>query len=482
MYNQGGMPSSAPHEQQPLDAYSPFYNPSPGSLPSSEFLAQQQKGGGSNPHSRQVSLDSQLGQGHSPNFDSFGIPRPASAASGTSSHSSAHSLHNPFDAAADLEPSMNGGKPPPALQMGFDELNLYGNPMTAIAGGVPGSGAWNTAFMDPQQRQQQMQQQQEQQESELGRSDTVKASDPRHLHRRAHSHVEATSPLPSVPSAQQQGQPIDQQQRDLFNQLVEDTSSSFEFDPYGAAAAAAAQQHSRPGSSASSLFSNEGDLGHHHSHSLDQRQQQQLQQQFQQGQHLPDLEDAAYYSSEGDFNEMDYMEGMESGAGGMALVDSLMVPSHPGGANFAGMSTSPLNTPGLSGSFGQPGGFGTSPGGSSIFPGAMAGGPPGGMGSSPGLGGIVGSEPQQVPMSSTLAVIKAQAFGTSRKARTRAKRPGADSAAKVAMEALQARAQGLGLDVDLAEETNSAGGSGARVSRSGATLKRRTKMDEAPKG
>ena len=73
-------------------------------------------------------------------------------------------------------------------------------------------------------------------------------------------------------------------------------------------------------------------------------------------------------------------------------------------------------------------------------------------------------------------------IGTSRKARTRAKRPGADSAAKVAMEALQARAQGLGLDVDLAGENDAQNIGGANVSRSSATVKRRPKPEEAPKG
>jgi hypothetical protein len=64
-------------------------------------------------------------------------------------------------------------------------------------------------------------------------------------------------------------------------------------------------------------------------------------------------------------------------------------------------------------------------------------------------GGQVGLPQNDPGMSNTLAVIKAQAFGTVRKSRVRAKRPGADSAAKVAMEVLQARGLGLGLDVDL---------------------------------
>jgi len=200
------------------------------------------------------------------------------------------------------------------------------------------------------------------------------------------------------------------------------------------------------------------------------------------------LDDAAYYSSEGDINELDYMEGMEGGAGSLALVDSLMVPSHAGGfapgmdAAAIGVSSSPMNS-NLSGgsSYGgqPPGAFGT--GGGALFPGNVSGGMPAGLGN-PSLGSIGGSDQSQVPMSSTLAMIKAQAFGTSRKARTRAKRPGADSAAKVAMEALQARAQGLGLDVDLAGENDAQNIGGANVSRSSATVKRKPKPEEAPKG
>jgi hypothetical protein len=493
---QSGGPITSDQQQQPLDAYSPFYNPS-GSLPTSDFLAQQQQkvtvahsaaaaAGGSNPHSRQVSLDS---QGHSPgNFDAFGIARPGSAASGTSSHSSTHSLHGVFDGSADLEPSISGGKAPPGLQMGFDELNLYGAPMTALPSGGPGSSPWNPGFMGPAEQQQVKQ---EQQETDLGRSDTVKASDPRHLHRRVQSHGQATSPLPSIPQQtqsmeqqqqQQQQQPPPQQPHEMYNQMVEDPSSSYEFDPYGVAA----QRNSRPGSSASSLFSNEGDLGHHYHHThpqLHQHQQQHLQ---------SELDDGAYYSSEGDFNDIDYMEGMESGPGGLALVDSLMVPSQPGGGFAPGMdptamglSSSPMNST-LSGSgspFGgqPPGAFGAPPGGTALFPGNVSGNMSAGMGN-PSLGGIVGSDPHQVPMSSTLAMIKAQAFGTSRKARTRAKRPGADSAAKVAMEVLQARAHGLGLDVDLGVDKNAQDVGGASVSRSSATVKRRAKPEDALKG
>jgi hypothetical protein len=53
----------------------------------------------------------------------------------------------------------------------------------------------------------------------------------------------------------------------------------------------------------------------------------------------------------------------------------------------------------------------------------------------------------QQKLSNTLAVIKAQAFGTVRKTRTKTKRTGADAAANVAMEVLRARALGLGLDM-----------------------------------
>ena len=491
---QSGGPIASTDQPQPLDAYSPFYNPS-GSLPPSDFLAQQQKStahgtGGSNPHSRQVSLDS---QGHSPgNFDAFGIARPGSAASGTSSHSSTHSLHGVFDGTADIEPTMTSGKAPPGIQMGFDELNLYGNPMTALPSGGPGSSPWNAGFMGPAEQQQVKQ---EQQETDLGRSDTVKASDPRHLHRRVQSHGQATSSLPSIPQTQsieqqqqqqqqQQApqQPPPQQPHEMYNQMVEDPSSSYEFDPYGVAA----QRNSRPGSSASSLFSNEGELGHHYHHTHPQLHQHQQQQHIQ-----AELDDGAYYSSEGDFNDLDYMEGMESGPGGLALVDSLMVPSQPG-AGFApgmdpaamGLSSSPMNSNLSSGGspFGgqPPGAFGT-PGGTALFPDNVSGNMSVGMGN-PSLGGIVGGDPHQVPMSSTLAMIKAQAFGTSRKARTRAKRPGADSAAKVAMEALQARAHGLGLDVDLVVDKNAQDVGGANVSRSSATVKRRPKPEDAPKG
>ena len=492
-FSAGGVQSGGPltsEQQPPLDTYSPFYNPS-GSLPSSDFLTQQKAAahtaGGSGPHSRQVSLDAQArSPGH---FDAFGIARPGSAASGTSSHSSAHSLHGAFDGSVDLEPSMTGGKAPPGLQM-FDDLNLYGNAMAALPSGGPGPSPWNAGFIGPGDQQQQ-QVKQEQQETDLGRSDTVKASDSRHAHRRSHL---PTSPLPSIPQTQAQSmeqqqqqqqqqpqqQPPPQQPHEMYNQMVEDPTSSFEFDPYGVAA----QRNSRPGSSASSLFSNEGDVGHHYHHTHPQLHQHQQQ-------HMPaEMEDGAYYSSEGDFNDLDYMEGMEGGPGGMTLVDSLMVPSHPGGFGpgmdpaAIGLSSSPMNS-NLSGgsTFGgqPPDAFSASPGVNAMFPGNLTGNMSAGMGGTT-LGGVGGTDPQQIPMSSTLAMIKAQAFGTSRKARTRAKRAGADSAAKVAMEALQARAHGLGLDVDLAGENDPQNIGGASVSRSSATVKRRPKPDDAPKG
>ena len=47
-------------------------------------------------------------------------------------------------------------------------------------------------------------------------------------------------------------------------------------------------------------------------------------------------------------------------------------------------------------------------------------------------------------MSGTLAVIKAQAFGALRRTRARTKK-GADGAAKVAIEALEARGIGMGV-------------------------------------
>jgi hypothetical protein len=52
--------------------------------------------------------------------------------------------------------------------------------------------------------------------------------------------------------------------------------------------------------------------------------------------------------------------------------------------------------------------------------------------------------PGAPPLSGTLAVIKAQAFGALRRTRSRAKK-GADSAAKVALEALEARGIGMGV-------------------------------------
>ena len=477
----GGGPITG-DQQQPLDAYSPFYNPQVRSL---LHIFSQQKGaahagsgagagtgGGSGPHSRQVSLEAQRSPpGH---FDaSFGIARPGSAASEHSSHSSAHSLHGAFDGSADLEPSVPGRKAIPGLQM-FDGLNLYGNPLTTMPSGGAG---WDTGYMGS--GEQQPQAKQEQPETELGRSDTVKASDPRHLHRRVQSQGLPTSPLPSIPQAMEQGQQQQQQQQpppqpphEMYNQIVEDPSSSYDFDPYGAAA-----RNSRPGSSAGgSLFSNEGDLGHHYHHAHPQLHQPQQQP------HIPgELDDAAYYSSEGDINDLEYMEGMEGGAGGLTLVDSLMVPSHASGFGVdpatIGVSSSPMNS-NLSGgsSYGgqSPGTFG--PGGAGLFPGNVSGGMPAGLGN-PSLGSIGGGDPSQVPMSNTLAMIKAQAFGKSRKARTRAKRPGADSAAKVAMEALQARGQGLGLDVDLAVDNDPQNVGGANVSRSSATVKRRPKPE-----
>jgi hypothetical protein len=54
------------------------------------------------------------------------------------------------------------------------------------------------------------------------------------------------------------------------------------------------------------------------------------------------------------------------------------------------------------------------------------------------------SSPGAPPLSGTLAVIKAQAFGALRRTRSRAKR-GADSSAKVALEALEARGIGMGV-------------------------------------
>jgi len=52
--------------------------------------------------------------------------------------------------------------------------------------------------------------------------------------------------------------------------------------------------------------------------------------------------------------------------------------------------------------------------------------------------------PGAPPLSGTLAVIKAQAFGALRRTRSRAKK-GADGAAKVALEALEARGIGMGV-------------------------------------
>ena len=52
--------------------------------------------------------------------------------------------------------------------------------------------------------------------------------------------------------------------------------------------------------------------------------------------------------------------------------------------------------------------------------------------------------PGAPPLSGTLAVIKAQAFGALRRTRSRAKK-GADSAAKVALEALEARGIDMGV-------------------------------------
>lgn len=454
---------------------------------------------------------------------------------------------------------MTASKSAPALQLGFNDLNLYsgGGVGASSTSGMPGGAGssvnWNASF-DPSSSQQQQQRpgnvggddmsaEQPEQETDLGRSDTVRAS----LHRRAHSHLDmsaaasssqqrqsipgpGSSSLPmdhaslSQPLANPQPHSLPPSQSDLFNQLgagSDDPNSSFEFDPYGVAV----QRHSRPGSSASAgSFSNEGDIGHPLGNPAHYGITQQQQPQIHHHQHLSggDLDDGAYYSSEGDFNDfdgLDYMEGME-GADGLALVDSLGIPGGYGGIDPSGLSTSPYS--------GGMGGYGTSPGSSPGFPGMLPpgglgyGGPntaplagrsslgssssfphdpslphppmsappgsvPGGMGGMPGGGGGGVGGAAQVPMSSTLAVIKAQAFGTSRKARTRAKRPGADSAAKVAMEVLQARAQGLGLDVDLSVEGagEGAGGEGglrrggASVSRSGATLKRRPKPEES---
>ncbi|KAF8308026.1 hypothetical protein DL93DRAFT_1964922 [Clavulina sp. PMI_390] len=503
----------------------PFFNPSPNaagasSISPADFLTKQNLS----------ERDAQGQQAQSPNFNI--IPRPTSAASGTSSHSSTHSFHGAFDGTADLEPT-GGMVSTPGLQIGLDELNLYGAPspwggastmmeqQPSNAADVSASrpGAGNAAG-------------EQNQESELGRSDTVKASDPRHAHRRVHSHLDMASA-----SAQAQAQAQQQQQQELYNQLLDDPTAAF--NPYTAAAAAAAQRaHSRANSSASSLLSNEGDLGHHHqlnvpgaSGVLGHSHSNPHLRHSHSGGELQQLDAEAYYSSEGDYNDMDYLDGMDTSGNGGA---SLLVP---GGFNSAQGSPSPgLDRTGTSpygnvfqgpagdamsmlasgnfavdasemdivGAFAQHGvqfppgfvlsqnaaggaGFSLQQHPASLLPahlaaqgnlalaqGAGGAGFPGGV--VPGMSSLPNpsqAHPQHVPMSQTLAAIKAQAFGTSRKARTRAKRPGADSAARVAVEALQARGEGLGLDVDLTEEErNAEREAGAADLRSDGTVKR----------
>ncbi|QRV76535.1 hypothetical protein RhiJN_19393 [Ceratobasidium sp. AG-Ba] len=62
------------------------------------------------------------------------------------------------------------------------------------------------------------------------------------------------------------------------------------------------------------------------------------------------------------------------------------------------------------------------------------------------------STPDGPAFSDTLAVIKAQAFGTARKTRTRANRGVSEHAARVAMEVLEARGLSLGVSLDGANE------------------------------
>lgn len=65
-------------------------------------------------------------------------------------------------------------------------------------------------------------------------------------------------------------------------------------------------------------------------------------------------------------------------------------------------------------------------------------------------GDLGGPSPSEVvPFSDTLALVKASAFRTNRKTRTRTRRPGADVAANEVLNALNARGADMGLNVDL---------------------------------
>ena len=306
-------------------------------------------------HAHQVSLENQ-----------FVDYRPGSASGSDSSAPHPLYTHEANDGLSDRssmsEPSPGVAHTP--LQLGFNNLNIF-SPMAPLpmdygagGGGDPNrqAAAWDSAFYSASTFQPQPQ---PENETELGRSDTVKASNYAALnrngsrgshHRRAFSSADLLDPV--------------HQQNEMF---VDEAPYEFERYDFG---------QSRPPSSASSGLSHGGEVGHNPVTNPGLTRSRSRRHSF-----------PASLSSPGDPADESEDQDMEH----------------------------------------------------EVFPDL----------NNIGRGVQVGLPPSDPGMSNTLAVIKAQAFGTVRKSRVRAKRPGADSAAKVAMEVLQARGLGLGLDVDL---------------------------------
>ena len=295
------------------------------------------------------------------------------------------------------------------MEMGFGDLSLFNNSIGSLpmdyGAGVQHqqtgqtTAPWDAAFY-PESTFAPHNNNQHQQETDLGRSDTVKASNYATVnrkiskgsqkHRRAYS---STADLHEVPP-----EPL------MF--MDESTANPYEFEHFD-----------RPGS-ASSGCSVGGDLGHgfpdpctSNPNPPDVFAPSQLSRVKSARRHSFPVSAAspdAYGTESSEDFEMDYEQ---PPAGHYSITGSV---SAAGRSGFPASSSS-----------------------SGIVAAAAA------------AAAASSKDPSMPAMSNTLAVIKAQAFGTVRKSRVRARRSGADSAAKVAMEALQARGLGMGLDVDL---------------------------------
>ncbi len=352
-------------------------------------------------HSRQVSLE---GPGR---FDF----RPASAAGSDSSATGPAPFKRDVDARSDnsslsdTTPAPHG-QAPLGMEMGFNDISLF-NPSigslpmdygTSVQHQPAGqaTAAWDTTFYPESTfASQNNNRHQQQQETDLGRSDTVKASNYSTInrkiskgsqkHRRAYS---STADLHEMPP-----------ETSLFIEDHATTANPYEFERFN-----------RPGS-ASSGYSVGGDLGHGFPESSSSnppgtfapsqlsRVKSTRRHSFPVSAASPD----AYGTESSEDFEMDYEQ----------------PPAH---YSITGASSGRE-------------GFPTSSSGIAAAAAAAA--------------AASSKDPSMPPMSNTLAVIKAQAFGTVRKSRVRARRSGADSAAKVAMEALQARGLGMGLEIEL---------------------------------